>query len=77
MQNGEEEDGCEDAGECSPSHTRSTLRVLLFQHISQGWKKSCGDGGWAARGPAGVEEKNRLNVLTAALFFLHLFCSRI
>lgn len=34
-----------------------------------GWKRSRGGGGWEARGPAGVEEKNRLNVLTAALFF--------
>lgn len=47
----------------------STLRVLLFQPISQGWKRSCGGGGWEGRGPAGAEEKNRLNVLTAAFFF--------
>lgn len=48
---------------------RSMLRVLLFQPLSRGWKRSCGVGGWEARGSAGTEEKNRLNVLTAALFF--------
>jgi hypothetical protein len=55
------------------SHVCSTLRVLRFQHTAQGWKTLHGGGGWEARGPAGVEEKNRLNVLTAALFFFTYF----
>lgn len=55
--------------ECSPAYPRSTLRVLLSQPLTRGWKRSWGGGGWEARGPAGAEEKNRLNVLTAAPFF--------
>lgn len=47
--------------------------VLLFQHRNLGWKGSRGSGGWETRGPAGVEEKNRLNVLTAAPFFFTYF----
>lgn len=72
---GEGRDGCEDAEArhcCSPS-TRPTLRVLRFQPINWRMEKSCRGGGWEARGPAGVEEKNRLNVFTAALFFFTYF----
>lgn len=47
--------------------------VPLFQHRSLGRKGSRGGGGWETRGPAGVEEKNRLNVLTAAPFFFPYF----
>lgn len=47
--------------------------VPLFQHRSLGRKGSRGGGGWETRGPAGVEEKNRLNVLTAAPFFFTYF----
>lgn len=42
---------------------------------AQKWRtaKSSWRRGWEARGPAGVEKKNRLNVLTAALFFFTYF----
>lgn len=75
---GEEKDGCEDAeagvflyplhaeGSAFPAHKPEDGK----EHVEVGVGKQ-GD-------QAGVEEKNRVNVLTAALFFfLHLFCPRI
>ena len=41
--------------------------------VAWGWKGSRGGGGWEAVDQKGDKEKNRLNVLTAALFFFTYF----
>ena len=67
------EDECEGAGPANLLLTHAPAEAPLPQHRNPGWKGSRGGGGWETRGPAGLEEKNRLDVLTAAPFFLTHF----
>lgn len=70
---GEAEDECEGAGPANLLLTHAPARYRFSSRETQGWKGSRGGGGWETRGPAGPEEKNRLNVLTAAPFFFTCF----